>query len=139
MGDMQLITKPEQIQNILNPVVKRTKRGEELYNDTIYTFDIEVTSLFKINGAWRVFDYNIPASSYRDIEKASCVYACMLGVEDNIYLFRDFSLFEDILKYLKQKDGYRNIIYIHNMAYEFQFMRMFLNKYYREYASKCST
>ena len=129
MGDMQLITKPEQIQNILNPVVKRTKRGEDLYNDTIYTFDIEVTSLFNINNEWRVFDYNIPASSYRDIEKASCVYCCMLGVGNDIYYFRDFSLFEDILKYLKQKEGYRNIIYIHNMSYEFQFMRMFLSKY----------
>ena len=126
--DMVLITKPEEIQNYLNPVTRRTKQGNQYYNDTIYTFDIEVTSLFNINGEWRTFDYSIPAEQYRDIDKASCVYVCMLGVENTVYYFRDFSLFEEIIKYLSHK-AFRNIIYIHNMAYEMQFMRMFLDKY----------
>lgn len=124
---MQLITKPEEIKDIIKPVYTRaTKhRPRQCYNDIIYTFDIEVTSLFNINNDWSIFDYNISAEEYREIEHASCVYICMLGIEDNVYYFRDFKLFEDILKYLSDSEC-RKIIYVHNLAYEMNFMRMFL-------------
>ena len=125
---MQLINKVSEIEDIIQPVYKRMKRGKQCFNDTIYTFDIEVSSLFNINGQWQVFDYSIPAEQYREIDKASCVYICMLGIEDKVYYFRDFSLFEEILKKLSDK-SMKKIIYIHNSAYETQFLRMFLGNY----------
>lgn len=119
--------------NALNDAPKNSifKKGNRYhdgveYSDNIYTFDIEVTSLFKINGKWQRFNYDI--TDYSDIDKASCVYICMLGINDEVYYFRDFSMFEQIL--IKLSDKYtRKIFYIHNLAYEMQFMRMFLHKY----------
>ena len=72
--------------NALNDVPKNSifKKGNRFhdgveYSDNIYTFDIEVTSLFKINGKWQRFNYDI--DDYTDIDKASCVYICMIGIE----------------------------------------------------------
>lgn len=125
---MQLITKVSEIEDIIDTVARINKKGKQLFSDTIYTFDIEVSSLFKINDEWTVFDYNISPEDYRDIEKASCVYVCMLGVNDKVYYFRDFSLFEEILISLSD-ESIRKIFYIHNMAYELNFMRNFLHKH----------
>ncbi len=58
------------------------------HSNTIYTFDIETTSLFNIDGEFQPFDYTKPYSFWTDnfIDKRSCVYACMFGVNDTVYL-----------------------------------------------------
>ena len=43
---------------------KQNKRNAVVYSDIIYTFDIEVSSLFNINGKWTNFDYNIKDYEY---------------------------------------------------------------------------
>lgn len=111
-----------------NTVYKRGSRlsaGRE-YSDNIYTFDIEVSSLFKINNVWQSFDYSI--YDYSEIPKASCVYIGMFGINDNIYYFRNFMLFAEILKKLSCFYE-RKIIYVHNLGYEFQFLRMIFSEY----------
>ena len=105
---------------------KQPKRNAVVYSDIIYTFDIEVSSLFNINGKWQNFDYSI--EDYTEIEKQSCVYISMFGIEDKVYYFRDFKFFEEILKKLSNPRA-RKIIYIHNLSYEFQFLRMILKNY----------
>lgn len=125
---MKLITKVSEIEDILKPVYKISKKGKQCFSDTIYTFDIEVSSLFNINNQWQVFDYSIPAEDYREIDKASCVYVSMFGINDKVYYFRDFMLFEEILKHISDMTV-RKIVYVHNLAYEMQFMRMFLGNY----------
>lgn len=105
---------------------KQNKRNAPVYSDIIYTFDIEVSSLFLIDGKWHRFNYDI--KYYSDIDKRSCVYICMLGIEDKVYYFRDFKFFEDVLKKLSNKRA-RKIIYIHNLSYEFQFLRGILKNY----------
>ena len=125
---MKLITKVSEIEDILKPVYKISKKGKQCFSDTIYTFDIEVSSLFNINNKWQVFDYSIPAEDYREIDKASCVYVSMFGINDKVYYFRDFMLFEEILKHISDMTC-RKIVYVHNLAYEMQFCRMFLGKY----------
>ena len=105
---------------------KQPKRNAVVYSDVIYTFDIEVSSLFNINGKWQNFDYSI--EDYTDIEKQSCVYISMFGIEDKVYYFRNFKFFEEILKKLSNPRA-RKIIYIHNLSYEFQFLRMILKNY----------
>lgn len=100
------------------------------HSNTIYTFDIETTSLFNIDGEFKVFDYTKPYSFWTDnfIDKRSCVYACMFGVNDTVYLFRHFLDIEKILiKISNQK--IKKYVYIHNLAWEFQFLRMILDKY----------
>ena len=105
---------------------KQNKRNAVVYSDIIYTFDIEVSSLFNINGKWSNFDYNI--KDYSEIDKRSCVYISMFGIEDKVYYFRDFELFEEVLKKISNPRA-RKIIYIHNLSYEFQFLRMIFKNY----------
>ena len=45
----------------------------------------------------------------------------MFSVNDQVYAFRDFMMFGDILEHISDQ-GARNIIWIHNAAYEFQFL-----------------
>lgn len=105
---------------------KQNKRNAVVYSDIIYTFDIEVSSLFLINGKWTNFDYSI--KDYSNIDKRSCVYICMFGIEDKVYYFRDFEFFEEVLKKISNPRA-RKIIYIHNLSYEFQFLRMIFKNY----------
>lgn len=105
---------------------KQNKRNAPVYSDVIYTFDIEVSSLFNINSKWQRFNYDI--SDYTDIDKRSCVYICMLGIEDEVYYFRNFTFFEDVLKKISNQRA-RKIIYIHNLSYEFQFLRGIFKNY----------
>lgn len=114
--------------DINNIVIKqaRKNRKKEIYSDNIYTFDIEVSSLFKINNKWQSFDYSI--DDYSDIEKTSCVYISMFGINNHVYYFREFKLFEKILKKISDMNCTK-IIYIHNLSYEFQFLRMIFKNY----------
>ena len=45
-------------------VYKRRGKHSKPYSDTIYTFDIETTSLFYINDKWQTFDYNLYVISH---------------------------------------------------------------------------
>ena len=121
------LTNVNQIIDKHHDCFKVTRRnGKTRYSDNIYTFDIEVSSLFNIGGKWQKFDYSI--KDYSNIDIASCVYICMFGVNDNVYYFRNFSFFENVLKHISDIET-RKIIYVHNLGYEFQFLRMFLKNY----------
>lgn len=123
---MRKITNVNQLDDNLIIHYKQNKRNAPVYSDIIYTFDIEVSSLFLIDGKWQRFNYDI--KDYTEIDKRSCVYICMLGIEDKVYYFRNFEFFEDILKKISNK-RVRKIIYIHNLSYEFQFLRGILKNY----------
>lgn len=127
---MELITDVKRLQDIVQKVNKRTGKckASVTYSDTIYTFDIEVSSLFKINGKWQRFDYNYDNDFYTTVDKASCVYISMFGINDNVYYFREFKFFKQILEKIADTEC-RKIIYIHNLSYEFQFLRMILKDY----------
>ena len=97
--------------------------------ETIYSFDIETTSLFENpdTGEWEVFDYAKPPKYYEGCQKAGVPYIWMFGVNDKVYYGTDFSDVERILLTISGKC--KKIVWVHNLGYEFQFMRDFLNKY----------
>ena len=118
---------------------KPYKAGKRLYSDTIYTFDIEATNMFLINGKWQPFDKSIPQKSYDtpfgdhvtgydEIEKAVCPYIGMFSVNDTVYMFRDVRKFEDCLKAISNPQVTK-FVYIHNLAYEMAFFRYLWVKY----------
>ena len=111
---------------------KRVKRNDfvqrQTYSDTIYTFDIETTSLFKFASGYNVFDYSKPNEFYSNIDKIAIPYIWMFGVEDNVYYGREFSDFEKILKIISDKNITKTI-WIHNLSFEFGFLPNILNKY----------
>lgn len=120
-------------------ISKPYKAGKRLYSDTIYTFDIEATNLFLINGKYQTFDPSIPNNSYDDalgnhvigydeIDKKVCPYIGMFSVNDTVYYFRDMYQLEDVLKKISNPNVTK-YIYVHNLAYEMAFYRWLWIKY----------
>jgi len=113
---MELITNVKGIRKN-EEVIRRKRKGN--YDNTIYTFDIEVSSLFKIDGIWKGFDFN--KEDYTGIEKCSVPYICMFGINEDVYYFRDFMMFGDILEYISS--DVKKYLFIHNLSYEMCFLQ----------------
>ena len=107
---------------------KKVKGGYKSFSDEIYTFDIETTSLFKINGKWQLFDKKLDTKEYQGVEKRACVYHCQFSVNDKVYYFYYINQFEDLLKRLSNP-LLRKTIWVHNLAFETGFMQAIMNKY----------
>lgn len=97
-------------------------KGETRY-DNIVCFDIEVSTGFKEDGKIVPFNPFLPSSHYEGIETQSLLYLwniCIDGILfcgrtiQDLYIF--FSTLNDML------DGVM-VIFIHNIKYEFQFLR----------------
>ena len=91
----------------------------------VFTFDIETTSLLKINSSY------LSASEYQNLSKESqeqaeflaFPYIWQFGINDQIYYGRTF---EELKKFLdlidKLTKGARKICFVHNLSFEFQFL-----------------
>ena len=93
--------------------------------ETIFTFDIETTSVVSLNGEI------IPAiqyDSFTDDEKQKCVslssmYIWQFGIDENVYYGRTWQEFIDFINYLDFLVPEKKTIYVHNLSFEFQFLR----------------
>ena len=74
------------------PVTDYSKKAKRFYDDNIFTFDIETTSMFYIDGEWKEFIYD-DNMNYDDIPRAAVPYIWMFGVNDTKYYGREFSDF----------------------------------------------
>lgn len=109
-------------------VYKKRGKKNPPTSDTIYTYDIEVSSLYKLDGVWQAFDYSRTQADYAGVEKAGVPYLWMFAVEDTVYYGRHFYDFKIILN--KISDSYvRKILWVHNLSYEFQFILDILKDY----------
>lgn len=110
----------------------RTSSKKKKVSDTIYTLDIETTSLFHFPNKWDVFRDDLPGTAYMEMEKIAVPYIWMFGIEAdnkcNVYYGREFMELESVFLQIADPD-YRKIIYIHNAGYEFQFLRDIFEKY----------
>ena len=102
-----------------DPITHRVKK--RLYDDNIYTFDIETISLFKINNKWQPFDYTKDTDFYRDIKKACVPYIWQFGINDKVYYGRELNDFANVLIGLSDA-LVTKYLYIHNASYEMQFL-----------------
>lgn len=77
----------------------------------------------------RAISYDIETSSYYDNdEKRACCYShCFSFDNDFIIHLRKWKEFEEMIKLLNSFDETKIIIYVHNLSYEFQFIRKWLN------------
>jgi len=104
--------------------VFRNKSG--CYSDEVYTFDIETTSLFKIDGVFQPFDRNI--ADYSNIEKVALPYIGMFSVNGTVYGFRKMEMLKDILEKIASTQICK-FVYVHNLGYEFQFYQWLFREY----------
>ena len=104
-----------------NLIGKRNK-----FDDTIYTFDIETTSFLILN------DKQLSPDEYEKLTKEdqedsipmSNMYIWMLGINDIVYYGRTW---QELDYFLQNIEYYgtdkKKFIYVHNLSYEFQFLR----------------
>lgn len=102
---------------------KKNKEGKyrkDKYLNNIITFDIECTS------AWfdgeNVIGYEKGRTNeyWNDLEPLALCYLWQCSVDDQVYYGRELETFRDLLNDLPEK--VHIIIWVHNLAYEFQFL-----------------
>lgn len=111
---------------------KFSKYNIEITNNTICCFDIEVSSFWLDGNKIIKYDSKLPDEYYNNIKKGSVVYIWQFGIDDDgkdrIFYGRDlneFKIFFDKIRAMTDK----LYIYIHNAAYEFQFLRNILPQF----------
>ena len=100
-------------------------RKNARYDNNIYTFDIETTSYIKLNG--KIFNASF-YENFNQKEKENCVfhsimYIWMFGVNDIIYYGRTWNELKEFLRMINNNISEKKILFIHNLAWEFQFLR----------------
>lgn len=94
-------------------------------DNTIYSFDIETSSYLILNGKV------IPATKYldlteeeqKDAEFKSCMYIWMFSINDIVYYGRTWDEFKSFLIKLDFYNSNKKIVFIHNLAFEFQYLK----------------
>ena len=96
----------------------------------VFTFDIETTSLLKINGSY------LSASEYQKLNKESqelseflaFPYIWQLGINDIVYYGRTFEELKKFLEIIdRETENAKKIIFVHNLSFEFQFLISYFN------------
>ena len=101
----------------------RISKNNKFINSVI-SLDIETTSVVKDNGKWVLYDENKKEKYYEGKEKSGICYIWMVGIDDEVYYGRNINEIRDILEEINEKSkGKKIVIYIHNLAFEFQFLR----------------
>lgn len=107
---------------------------KKLYDNTIYTFDIEVTSyLILDNKILKASDYLELTKEEQDrAKKQSIMYVWQFSINDVVYYGRTWEELDIFLSLIEENTKERGkpikkYIFVHNLSYEFQFLR---NKFY---------
>ena len=96
------------------------------FDNTVYTFDIETTSYLILNNK------QIPALDYLKLskqEQQECIfmsnmYIWMFSVNEKVYYGRTWEELRQLLLRIEFWGTYdKKYVFVHNLAYEFQFMR----------------
>ena len=107
--------------------IKTEYDKKKTYDDTIFTFDIETSSYIKVDGIiYPASNYDRFKDSKAEIEYLSCMYIWMFSVEDQVYYGRTWAELQMFLSKLDHYSPDRKIVYVHNLAFEFQFMQSHL-------------
>lgn len=103
---------------------KRTIGKKQKYDQNIFTFDIETTSYFILDGIQHnSIDYDeLDEKTRKEIKSQSTMYIWMLGINENIYYGRTWDELEDFFSMIASVIPETKILFIHNLAFEFQFL-----------------
>ena len=94
-------------------------------DNTIYALDIETTSYLILDGKI------LPAIKYLELNEQeqqraifrSCMYIWMLSINDTVYYGRTWGELKTFLLKLDYYNRSKKIIFIHNLAFEFQYLK----------------
>lgn len=94
-------------------------------DDTIYSFDTETTSYI-------ILDHDVySASEYQNFSKEeqerceykSTLYIWTFSINDEVYYGRHLNEFRLLLNRIEENIPYKKIIFIHNLSFEFQYLK----------------
>jgi len=105
------------------------KRFGKMYDDNIYTFDIETTSVFVKDNHVIPFDYTEPSEWYNDCEKLGYMYIWQFSINENVYYGRTWDEFKEFITTVRAFVTGDMIIYVHNLGFEFQYLRNIINDF----------
>ena len=97
----------------------------KVFDDTIYSFDIETTSYIKYKDQIYQADYyqELNKKEQEQCEFGSNMYIWQLGINDEVYYGRYWYELIDFINILNTKIPERKIIFVHNLAFEFQYLK----------------
>lgn len=96
------------------------------YDNTIYTFDIETSSYLILNNKqYNVNEYlKLTKNEQNECKYMSNMYIWMFGINDEVYYGRTWKELKAFLIRIEYWGTYeKKYVYVHNLAYEFQFLR----------------
>ena len=93
-------------------------------SDVIFTLDTETTSYFITpEGVPMVYDDTKPTAFYKDCKKQGMMYIWMVGINSVVVYGRTYKELKDFMEKVHKAAGdIKLIIYIHNLAFDFQFL-----------------
>lgn len=130
------VYKPTDIADVLSMSVNENNlignsKGDYFYNVPC-AFDIETTSFYR-DETGRQYSYEqlqeLQKGSDKKIkfEKVAIMYVWQFGINGNVIVGRTWDEFTEMMRVISETlglgDNKRLIVYIHNLAYEFQFLR----------------
>lgn len=101
-------------------------RGKRKYYDNnIYTFDIETSSYYILDGeVYPAINYDkLSEKDKNRCIKRSHMYIWMFGINDIVYYGRTWDELKLFLKRLDDHITDRKYVFIHNLAFEFQYLK----------------
>ena len=118
----------------MTPIVPMFTPEEGLIDQTTFLSKIAKADLPKIVTNKKITYYNVPAafdievsSFYQDGEKRACMYVWQFGILNWVTYGRTWDEYKAFIQVLSTilnlSSQKRLVVYIHNFAYEFQFMR----------------
>ena len=105
-------------------IEKKTVGTKKRYDNNIFTFDIETTSYFILDEVQHnTIDYDVlDEKTRKEIKSQGTMYIWMLGVNKDVYYGRTYEELKDFLSILDMNIPEKKIMFIHNLAFEFQFL-----------------
>ena len=101
-------------------------RGKrKTYDSNIYTFDIETSSYYELDGkTYPAIKYDILSEKDKKrCIKRSHMYIWMFGINDLVYYGRTWDELREFLKRLDNHIRDLKYVFIHNLAFEFQYLK----------------
>lgn len=92
------------------------------FDNTIYTFDIETSSYLFLDGK-QIETKNYDSNNSQNYDYKTCMYVWQFGINENVYYGRTWEELKSFMKKLDNEVPERKIIFIHNLSFEFQYLR----------------
>ena len=99
------------------------KKRKENHIDNVVFLDIETTTVFNVDGVFKTYNEKEDIE-WEKYESFGFCYIWTIAIDDDIYHGRDLDELKTFIFDMNAKaKGKKITIYVHNLSYEFQFLR----------------